>query len=266
MDHILKDRSYARTVLRGHEERLELIATATLGINTSVRQMLPTGSNTRSIATTSAPANTAEIPVKPSASNTTSVTTIDTGTDATTNNGCNADVASSITNQTLISAKDHSLEGPENENGIDQLKKALAASRAETQRMELFWRISLVDLAQAVDVCKAFQTQLRGWKETESDVRASPSEPLYVIVRLLRWSKADSVILKMRLSVAVQTSLPGRMVGVQTTPFEDVFDPVSEAAVAALSRCCVRLQDTCDSVQSQLDEVSGNFHLFDGTS
>lgn len=42
----------------------------------------------------------------------------------------------------------------------EDLRVALEEARAETSRFEMFWRISLVDLAQAVDVCKALQAQI----------------------------------------------------------------------------------------------------------
>lgn len=42
----------------------------------------------------------------------------------------------------------------------EELRVALGEARAETSRFEMFWRISLVDLAHAVDVCKALQAQI----------------------------------------------------------------------------------------------------------
>lgn len=46
------------------------------------------------------------------------------------------------------------------QKGMHDLQSALDRARSETQRIETFWRISLLDLAQAIDVCKALQGKL----------------------------------------------------------------------------------------------------------
>lgn len=66
-------------------------------------------------------------------------------------------------------------DGEEYES-VDKLKASLATAHAETQRMETFWRISLLDLAQAVDVCKALQKQLREQKESSASGEGSPAK------------------------------------------------------------------------------------------